>query len=225
MVVALDVTCETSIKDGVKAGLDRFGTIDALVNNAGYGLTGPLELATLEQIDVQYKTNLIGPILLMRAVLPTMRAAKSGVIINVSSLGVRVVLPLASLYQGTKFGLNGVSEAAAIELAPFGIKVCLVEPGAVNTDFAGRGLVHTQSDTVRDYDALVERVWKKFGELIKAGSHPMAIAKVIFEAVTDTSDKFRYVAGDDARQMWAMRSAMTDEEYRKDTMERYDVRL
>ncbi len=225
IVVALDVTSETSIKDAVKEALDKFDTIDALVNNAGYGLAGPLEFATLDQLDRQYKTNLIGPILVMQAVLPTMRAAKSGVIVNVTSVGGRLVLPLNSLYHGSKFGLEGVSEAAAIELAPFGIKVRLVEPGGVRTDFAGRSLVMTQSETVRDYDPLVANVLAKFAERINVGSEPIVIAKVIFEAVTNTSDKIRYAAGDDANQMLPERYGMSDEQYQKVISERFNVSL
>ena len=143
IVVALDVTGETSIKDAVKAGLDKFGTIHVVVNNAGFRLSGPLELAKADQLDLHYKTNLIGPILFMQPVLSMMRAAKSGLIINVSSTVGRIALPLSSLYVGCKSGLEGVSEAAAIELAPFGIRVRLVEPGAVHTDFSGRSMPTT----------------------------------------------------------------------------------
>ncbi len=225
IVVALDVTSETSIKDGVKAGLDKFGTIDALVNNAGYGLGGPLEFATLDQLNRQYNTNLIGSILVIQAVLPTMRAAKSGVIVNLTSVGGREVFPLNSLYHGSKFALEGVSEAAAIELVPFGIKVRLFEPGVVHTDFSGRSMVMTQSETVRHYDPIVANVLAKFGEVVNTGSKPLAIAKVIFEAVTSTSDKLRYLAGDDAHQMMSERNALSDEEYQKKLSERFDVRL
>ncbi len=154
-----------------------------------------------------------------------MRAAKSGVIVNVTSGGGRFVTPSLSLYQGTKFALEGVSEAAAIELAPFGIKVRIVEPGAVHTDFAGGSSIMTQSETVRDYDELTERVWKKLGDLMSAGSRTIVIAKVIFEAVTNTSDKIRYPAGDDVHQMLSERFAMSDEEYKKHAIEHFDVQL
>lgn len=225
IVVALDVTDETSIKQGVQAALEKFETIDALVNNAGYGLTGPLEFATPDQLDRQYRTNLIGPIMLMQAVLPTMRAAKSGVIVNVTSVGGRLVLPLTSLYNGTKYGLEGVSESVALELAPFGIKVRLVEPGGVKTDFATRSLVITQSDSVRVYDNIVKNVLETFGNITNAGSEPVTIAKVIYEAVTDTSDKIRYLAGDDALEMIPKRYATSDEDYQKEVSERFNICL
>ncbi len=154
-----------------------------------------------------------------------MRAAKSGVIVNVTSVAGRVVFPLSSLYNGSKFGLEGVSEAAAIELAPFGIKVRLVEPGAVITDFRGHSLVMTQSETVHNYDPIVTNLMAKFGDFDNAASMPIATAKVIFDAVTDMSDRVRYLSGDDAHQMLSERNALSDENYQKTVSERFDARL
>ena len=112
-------------------------------------MSGPLELAKPDQLNLQYNTNLIGPILLIQAVLPTMRAAKSGVIVDVTRVLGRTVLSLNSFYEGSKYGLEIVSEAATIEFAPFGTKARPVEPGAERMDIGGNAIT-TQSETVRD---------------------------------------------------------------------------
>lgn len=223
LVVALDVTKENTITAAVKAAVDRFGSIDVLINNAGYGLAGPMEFATAEQLEQQYQTNLLGPIRCMQAVLPVMRTAKSGVIVNISSVGGRVALPLNSLYHGTKFGLEGMSEAAALELAPLGIRVRIVEPGGVKTDFATRSLVIAQSDTIRDYDKMFANAIAAFTAITQHASDPHVIAKVIFEAATDDSDKIRYAAGEDAKLMLKERYEMTDEEHQKKMAEMFKL--
>ncbi len=137
-VLKLDVTSATEIAAAVSATVARFGSLDALVNNAGYGLVGPLELVTAAQIERQIATNLVGPIAMMQAALPHMRAARRGVIVNVTSVEGRVVLPYNTICHGTKFGLEGVSECAALELAPLGVRVRIVEPGGVRTGFGVR---------------------------------------------------------------------------------------
>eukprot|EP00171_Calliarthron_tuberculosum_P018065 IDg18065t1 len=224
-VIALDVTSQTAIAAAVQTTLDRFGKLDALVNNAGYGLAGPMEFATSEQLEAQYQTNLLGPIRLMQAVLPTMRAAKSGTIVNVTSVGGRLALPFNSLYHGTKFGLEGVSESTALELAPLGIRVRIVEPGGVNTDFNGRSLVLTTSDTVRDYDTLLENTLATFASFAGSGSEPIVIAKVIYKAVCDDSDQIRFPAGEDAHQMLGERYATSDENHQKKMTKQFKLEL
>ena len=132
-VVALDVTDKASVEKAVAETLSAFGQIDALVNNAGYGLFGPFELASDEAIARQFKTNVFGLFDVTRAVLPTMRAQHSGVIVNVSSIGGLTTFPMNSLYHATKFALVGFSESLSFELAPFGIQVKIVAPGGVAT--------------------------------------------------------------------------------------------
>lgn len=212
-VIALDVTDDFAIEQSVNLALERFGRLDALVNNAGYGLAGPMEFATREQIQRQFNTNLIGPIRLMQAVLPTMRAQGSGTIANISSLAGRVVFPLNSLYHGTKYGLEGVSESAALELAPFGIRIRIIEPGWVKTDFTSRSLVMTQSSSVSDYDKTLKNSVAPFTALLDRASEPLIIVKVIYEALIDESDKIRYIAGEDAKVMLKERLGSTDEEH------------
>lgn len=214
LVLKLDVTSQTAIQEAVAATIGKFGGVDALVNNAGYGLAGPMEFATASQIEKQYRTNLFGPVQLMQAVLPHMRSQHSGVIVNVTSVGGRYALPFNSLYHGTKFGLEGISESCALELAPLGIRVRVVEPGGVKTDFAGRSLVLTSSETVTDYDKMMANTLEAFGSST-GGSEPTVIAEVIYEAVTDESDTLRFPAGEDAKVMLKERYASSDEAHQK----------
>jgi NAD(P)-dependent dehydrogenase (short-subunit alcohol dehydrogenase family) len=119
-------------------GLARFGAIDALVNNAGYGAYGPLEAFSMDGIRRQFDTNVIGLLATTKAVLPHMRAAKSGTIVNISSIGGKMTFPLGTLYHGSKFAVEGLSEALHYELEPLGVRVKIVEPGMIKTDFGGR---------------------------------------------------------------------------------------
>lgn len=140
LVTRLDVTDNTSIDEAVDAGVRKFGAIDVLVNNAGYGAFGALEAAADDVVRQQFEVNLFGLIAVTKAVLPGMRAQKSGVIINVSSIGGRLTFPFATLYHATKFALEGLTESLQYELNPFGIRLKIVEPGGYKTNFAGRSM-------------------------------------------------------------------------------------
>ncbi|WP_431209873.1 SDR family oxidoreductase [Puia sp. P3] len=139
-VVRLDVTDKTSVRAAIDAGVREFGGIDVLVNNAGYGAFGALEAAPEEVIRQQMDVNLFGLIEVTKAVLPGMRARKSGVIINVSSIGGRLTFPFSSLYHATKFAVEGLTESLQYELNPLGIRLKIVEPGGYKTNFAGRSM-------------------------------------------------------------------------------------
>ena len=167
-VLRLDVTDRESIDAAVAATLEAFGGLDAVLNNAGYGLAGPLEAASAEQIERQYATNVIGPIHVMQACLPHMRAQRSGVIMNVTSIGGILTLPFNSLYHGTKFALEGISESLSLELAEFGIKVKLIEPGGVRTDFAGRSLDLARAEGLDAYDAALGKAMAAFMDPARA---------------------------------------------------------
>jgi NAD(P)-dependent dehydrogenase (short-subunit alcohol dehydrogenase family) len=135
-----------------------------------------------------------------------------------------MTLPFCSLYHGTKFAVEGMSEAAALELAPLGVKVKLVEPGSVKTEFSGRSLVMTSSQEVTDYNEMMAGALERFGANAGGGSEPDAIAKVLFEAACDGSDRLRYVAGADAVEMLKTRARMTDEEHMTKIMADYKLR-
>lgn len=133
----LDVTDADSITAAVREGIDRFGGIDVLLNNAGYGAYGALEAFPMDRIRRQFDTKVIGLLEVTKAVLPHMRENRAGTIINIASIGGQITFPLGTLYHGTKFAVEGLSEALHYELEPLGIRVRIVEPGMIRTDFGG----------------------------------------------------------------------------------------
>lgn len=211
LVTALDVTDEASIKTAVAAAIEKFGTIDVLVNNAGYGAAGPLEAFPIERIRRQFDTNVIGLIEVTQAVLPHMRKAGAGVVINISSVGGRMTFPLFSLYHASKFAVEGLTESLTFELAPLGIRAKIIEPGAIRTDFAGRSLDFVNDDSLTAYQPTVQTVLSAFqARQGDGGSEPELVADVIWTAATDGTDTIRYTAGDDAAQMMQNRKALDD---------------
>ena len=210
LVARLDVTDENSIKAAVSEGIAKFGKIDALVNNAGYGAFGPLEATPMEKIERQFDTNVIGLLAVTKAVLPHFRANKDGVIVNISSIGGKMTYPLGTLYHGTKFAVEGISEALNFEMAAIGVRMKIVEPGVIKTDFGGRSFDFTNDETMLEYQGVVRGLMGAFEATVQAGSVPMVVAEVIFEAVTDGTDQLRYTAGEDAKEILANRKAADD---------------
>ena len=186
VVTALDLLDSGSIDAAVALGLERFGTIDVLLNNAGYGAYGPLEATPPETLRRQFDVNVFGLVATMRAVLPAMRTQRSGVIVNVSSVGGRMAFPLGSLYHGSKWAVEGLSEAVHYELSTLGIRVKIVEPGGVNTNFSGRSFVFTHDPELEDYQPLVDMATAAIRDAQQGGSQePEDVAEVIFTAATD----------------------------------------
>jgi len=185
----LDVTDETSIASAVASTVDRFGTIDVLVNNAGYGLFGPLEGATAAGFEAQIRTNLLGAVSVICQVLPVMRAHRSGVIVNVSSLAGRVATPFMSSYSASKFALEGLSESLRYELSLHGIRVKLVEPAHFKTAFFERSVKLASHPA---YDAQFENYmgWVRIGDA--KAPEPNPVAEAIYRAANDTSLRLRY---------------------------------
>jgi NAD(P)-dependent dehydrogenase (short-subunit alcohol dehydrogenase family) len=210
LVTRLDVQDVQSIQSAVAAGLAKFGVIDALVNNAGYGAYGPLEATPVEKIHRQFEVNVLGLLATTRAVLPHFRANKSGAIANVSSIGGRIAFPLGTLYHGTKFAVEGLSESLHYELSELGICVKLIEPGMIKTDFGGRSFDFNNDPTLTEYQPLVQKLMNTFGPLMQGASAPETIADVIYGAVTDGTDRLRYEAGPDASQILSNRRAADD---------------
>lgn len=213
---ALDVTKPDSVKTAIAQTIEDFGGIDVVINNAGYGLGGPFETATEEQIQRQFDTNLFGVMRVTREVLPHFRARKAGTFVNITSIGGLITLPYFSLYHGTKWALEGFTESLRFELEPFNIKVRLVEPGGVSTDFAGRSLDMTTNDADIDaYNAHLQKIMVAYMDENRAlqRSAPVQIAEVIFEAATSESDQMKYVAGEDAKQLWQARQNMPLEDF------------
>ncbi|GAA3933363.1 SDR family oxidoreductase [Hymenobacter algoricola] len=214
-VYALDVTDEAAVTRAVQQAHQDFGSLDVLVNNAGYGLVGPFESATDVQIQQQFATNVFGVFRVTRAALPIMRAQRAGVIINITSVGGRTAFPMNSLYHATKFGLDGFSESLWFELEPFGIQVKVVAPGGVATDFATRSLQMTANpaDDANPYAGQVRSVLAAFSSRGGAASTPGQIAEVIFTAATDGTPQLRYIAGADAEQLLKTKAKMSEQDF------------
>lgn len=209
-VVRLDVTDPTSIGSAVAYGLDHFGAIDVLLNNAGYGAYGPLEAFSMERIRRQFDTNVVGLLEVTKAVLPAMRKARSGVIINISSIGGRVTFPLGALYHGTKFAVEGLSEALHYELEPLGIRVRIVQPGMIKTNFGGRSFDFAMEESLSDYAPSAEAMGRLFGRLAADPSPPEIVADVIWRAALEEGDRLRFRAGADAERLLDARTAQDD---------------
>ncbi len=210
LYLRLDVTDHASIQQAVTATVEKFGPIDVLVNNAGYALMGAFEACTPEQIQQQFDTNVFGLMNVTRAVLPIMRDRRSGVIINVASIGGRMALPLYSLYHATKWAVDGFSESLQYELAPLGIRVKVMEPGPIKTDFYTRSPDIATRPGLTDYDTLSAKVLPNINRAGEKGSPPELTASVIYRAATDGSPRLRYPAGGNASLLLTLRKYLPD---------------
>ncbi|WP_379063781.1 SDR family oxidoreductase [Mesorhizobium sp. UC22_110] len=210
-VLRLDVTDEVSIRDAVAEGIGAFGSIDVLINNAGFGAYGPLEATSLETIRKQFDTNVVGLLAVTQAVVPHMRSRRCGTIVNISSMGGRVAFPLGSLYHGSKFAVEGLTEALSYELGAIGVRVKLVEPGMTKSDFGSRSLVFSSDESMPEYAELVKGTVEAFATLPAAETSD--VAETIFAAATDDAERLRYPSGNDARMFIDMRREQDDETF------------
>jgi len=214
LVTRLDVTDKGSIHEAVEAGIRTFGAIDALVNNAGYGAFGALEAASEDVIRQQFEVNLFGLIEVTKAVLPGMRAQKSGVIVNVSSIGGRLTFPFSTLYHATKFAVEGLTESLQYELNPLGIRLKIVEPGGYRTNFAGRSMALYGGGGLDGYQQRFDQFLGLLEQWPMSGNIG-EVADVIFEAASDGTEKLRYPVGNDAGPLLEARRQMDDVDFKK----------
>ncbi|QCK14418.1 SDR family oxidoreductase [Mangrovivirga cuniculi] len=194
-VFKLDVTDRAEIEQCIKDVMNTFGKIDVVVNNAGYGLIGPLELGTVKQVKKQMDTNVIGLINVTQLIIPYFREQKEGRIINISSIAGKVALPFHSFYNATKFAVEGLSESLSYELKPFNIKVKLIEPGAIKTRFYDESLESIKVGNIKEYDNHMANSLTKIHEFGRNGSGPEEVAKAIFTAAVDQGNRLRYAVG------------------------------
>jgi NAD(P)-dependent dehydrogenase (short-subunit alcohol dehydrogenase family) len=216
LVTRLDVQDRGSIDAAIAAGIARFGRIDALINNAGFGLFGVFEETAREKVEEQFAVNVFGVMDVTRAILPHFREQKSGLILNVSSGAGVFTLPMLSLYCSSKFALEGFSEALSYELASQNIVVKIVEPGGViSTDFGKRsGAEAVQNGALADYAPFVERTSAIFGGLRAARlASSEDVVQVIFGAATDGTAQLRYVASQDIQPLVKARRETSEKEY------------
>jgi len=211
----LDVTDEASLVAAVEAVEGEHGRVGGLVNNAGYSQSGPVEEITPESLRRQFETNVFGLVRLCQLVLPGMRTAGRGRIVNLSSMGGRMTLPGGGAYHATKYAVEALSDALRYEVKGFGIDVVLVEPGPVNTEFgstANASMADQPGDgPYADFTAGVDAlVAKTYGGEPKGSARPEAIAEVIETALTTRRPKARYLVGSTARSIVLAHALLPD---------------
>jgi NAD(P)-dependent dehydrogenase (short-subunit alcohol dehydrogenase family) len=206
-LLPLDVTNPEQIKSATQYAIQQ--GVDVVFNNAGYGLVGAMEAFSDEQLVRQLNTNLLGVLRVSQAFIPYFREKKSGMFITTTSMGGLFTFPLGSVYHATKFALEGWSESLSFEMGLFNVKVKTVAPGGIATDFAGRSI---DAPSHPAYDDANQKLWALFktDEFATAAQ----IAEVVYEAATDGKNQVRYVAGEDAKSLYARRLELGNEDFR-----------
>jgi Short-chain dehydrogenases of various substrate specificities len=214
-IIRLDVNEDESIRIAIQEIISDSGRIDILINNAGYGMFGPIEEISIEEIKEQFETNFFGTIRLIKAIVPIMRKQRKGTIVNISSMVGRFGVPLNAAYVSSKFALEGLSESISFELQEFGIKVILVEPGVIQTDFF-QNLKNRGNDTKSRYYKLMDkRIAFLKGAMKNSVSSSDQVANTILHAVNSRDPDMRYVIGNDATNSIHMRNSLSDREFMK----------
>lgn len=192
LVLPLDVTEQASIDAALAKVTEQLGALGALVNNAGYGMLGAFEASTAEQVERQFRTNVFGLMNVTRSVLPGMRERRDGAIVNISSVGGQVTFPFYSCYHSTKWAVEGFSESLQFELKSFNVRVKLVEPGPIKTDFYDRSQDLVKKEGLSAYDRLLQKALPRMQTAGQRAPGPEVVAEAIYAAVTDGTWKLRY---------------------------------
>ena len=226
-VLEMDVNDDDSVRKTVLKIINKENGIDVLVNNAGYGLFGALEDMSIDEIKKQIETNYFGAVRTIKEVLPTMRKQKSGIIINITSIAGVVGIPGECIYCSSKFALEGLSESVSYELQPFGIKVILIEPGVINTNFVPNIRFPTKVEEKSEqkkhrkygvsssvYSKTIDAFLSHYYSLMKNAPSPSTVSKQIIEAVRIASMSssecfFRYTVGEDSKSLAASKNDMS----------------
>jgi NAD(P)-dependent dehydrogenase (short-subunit alcohol dehydrogenase family) len=208
----IDVTDDASVREGVTFVLEHAGHIDVLVNNAGIGGSGPVELVPIERAHEIFDTNYFGAVRMIQAVVPSMRERRSGAIVNVTSVAGVVTVAAHGHYCASKRALEAITDALAAELRPFGIRVAAVEPGVILTPIFGRHPKRKIEDFA-PYEAPVRRLWQYFATQLKHPALPDVVAAAIEDAAFGSSERVRYVVGKDAEGLIRARQKASDEEW------------
>ena len=220
-ILQLDVNDDESVKEAIQKITNEQERIDVLVNNAGYALVGPFEEISVKEFKEQYETNVFGVIRVTQAVLPIMRRQRNGTIVNISSIAGKIGFPLSSAYVSSKFALEGFSECMAYEIEQFGIKIILIEPGVIKTNFnnnikVGKRVTITSNSP---YGEMTQKRISRFKPRFESGTPPIEVAKVIVKTITSaenqSSSVLRYLVGNDALKLIEIRNNMSDKEFRK----------
>jgi Short-chain dehydrogenases of various substrate specificities len=199
--LVLDVTDFAAVAEGIANAERDVGPVDVLVNNAGYGHEGILEESSLDEMRHQFDVNVFGAVAMIKAVLPGMRQRRRGHIINVTSMGGFITMPGITYYCGSKFALEGISEALGKEVRPFGVHVTALAPGQFRTDWAGRSMMRTER-SIADYDAVMNPI--RTARQAKSGNQPgdpAKAAEVLLKLVASDHPPVRLYLGDDALKL------------------------
>ena len=211
-VIELDVDKEESIKSAINKIISEKNRIDVLVNNAGYMVFGCVEDVPVNEFRKQFETNFFSIVRIIQEVAPIMRKQGSGTIVNISSVVGRMGLPGSSAYTSTKFALEGLTECLRYELGQFGIKITLIEPGVIKTNFfSSMKKVESKSDP--RYKELTEKILSGLKMMVEMGTHPSEVAKVVIKAINDKEILPRYVVGNDASMFLEAKKMKTDIEF------------
>lgn len=207
----VDVTDERSMRSLVDYIIDEYGRIDVLINNAGFGMYGPLESISMEDAREQLEVNVFGAMRLIQLCLPYMRKQKSGRIINISSIGGKISTPFGGWYHASKFALEALSDSLRNEVKPFGIDVVVVEPGGVKSEWSETAYEQLiLNATIPEYTNMTERFAVSFKRMIRGNSEPLVIANLISHALHATNPKTRYVGAHMAKTILWMRRLLPD---------------
>lgn len=215
-VLAMDVSDDASLIAGINAVRAETGMIDILVNNAGYGFFGSLEEVPMDEAMKQVDVNLMGLARLTQLVLPAMREAGKGTIVNISSMGGKFGEAMGCWYHATKFAVEGLSESLWLEMKPFGVKIIIIEPGAIRTEWGKIALDNLLKVSGKGpYKKQAERTFKIFSKINepRIGSQPEVIAKTILKALKAKKPQLRYTAGRGAKFSIFVRRFMSDRVY------------
>lgn len=213
LALSLDITDEAQVQAAVAAGLEKFGQIDVLVNNAGFGLLGGIEEASATEVEQVYRTNVFGLLNVTRAVLPSMRQRRRGHIINLSSIGGYRSTPGWGIYSSTKFAVEGITEALHDELAPLGIHATVVEPGYFRTDFLDGSSLQKTAIQIPDYAETVGKIRNRASELsYQQPGDPTKLAQAILELVNADTPPLRLPLGTDTLKVIAQKNAYVEQE-------------
>ncbi|MGA8912232.1 MAG: SDR family oxidoreductase [Nitrososphaeraceae archaeon] len=239
-IVEMNVDNDNSVKDAIEKITSEYGRIDILVNNAGYGLFGALEDLEMTEIKKQFETNVFGIIRVIQNVLPAMRLHRSGIIVNISSISGLAGIPSQSAYAGTKFAVEGLSESLSYELEPFGIKIVLIEPGAINTEFLQDLVVptnrygidknknqinisnfNTDNISFSFYHDTIKKFLSFYYNAMSIAPHPRIVADEIIQAIEKVSNEtnampiLRIAVGNDSKKYSRLKKELQDNEFHK----------
>ena len=219
-ILQLDVNDKSSIENAVNQIKTEEKRIDVLINNAGYGLVGFFEELRLDEIRSQFETNFFGVLTVTKKIIPLMREQKSGTIVNISSGAGQVGFPGISAYVSTKFAIEGFSESLMYELFPFGIRVIIIEPGVIKTNFFHNCIVPEKSSKKSSsYSNSLNKIQKNIELMQEHATPPVEVAKVILQALKTDEPKQRYVVGNDAAMILEAKKSLSDIEFKKMMMQ------